>query len=75
MPKGLMKLLMEIEHLVDLGIDGTGLEKRDDGRKGSAALTMRHPSILKKLALNSPTSGGRSVGIVCSRTESTELVS
>jgi hypothetical protein len=43
----------------------SGLENRDYGRRGSAALTM---------ALTSPTSGGRSVGIVRSRTKATELV-
>jgi hypothetical protein len=43
----------------------SGLENRDYGRRGSAAL----------LALTSPTSGGRSVGMVHSRTKATELVS
>jgi hypothetical protein len=38
------------------------------------ALTTRHPSIRKKLALTSPTSGGHSVGIVRSRTKASELV-
>jgi hypothetical protein len=52
----------------------SGLEKRDYGRRGSVALTMRHPFIRKKLALTSPTSGGHSVGIVRSRTKATELV-
>jgi hypothetical protein len=33
------------------------------------------PCIRKKLALTSPTSGGRSVGIVRSRTLATELLS
>jgi hypothetical protein len=33
------------------------------------------PLYPQKLALNSPTSGGRLVGIVCSRTKATELVS
>jgi hypothetical protein len=51
----------------------SGLENRDYGRRGSAALTMR-PSISKKLELTSPVSGGRSVGIVHSRTKATELV-
>jgi hypothetical protein len=36
-------------------------------------LTMRHP-LSAKLALTSPTSGGRSVGIVCSHTKATEFV-
>jgi hypothetical protein len=53
----------------------SGLENRDYGRRESAALTMRHPLYLQKLALTSPTSGGRSVGIVRSRTKDTELVS
>jgi hypothetical protein len=52
----------------------TGLESRDYGRRGSAALTVRHPLYPQKLALISPTSGGRSVGIVRSRTKATELV-
>jgi hypothetical protein len=41
----------------------------------SAALTMRPSLYPQKLALTSPTSGGRSVGIVRSRTIATELVS
>jgi hypothetical protein len=32
------------------------------------------PSIHKKLAITSPTSGGRSVGIVCSRTQTMEFI-
>jgi hypothetical protein len=52
----------------------SGLENRDYGRGGSAALTMRHPLYPQKLALTSPTSGGRSVGTVRSRTKATELV-
>jgi hypothetical protein len=49
------------------------LENRDYRLRGSAALTMRslYPP---KLALTSPRSGGRSVGIVRSRTKATELV-
>jgi hypothetical protein len=43
-------------------------ENRDYGRRGSAALTMRHSSIRKKLTLTSPTSGGRL------RTQATELL-
>jgi hypothetical protein len=50
------------------------LENSDSGRRGSAALTMRHPLYPQKLALTSPTSGGRSVDIVCSRIKVTELV-
>jgi hypothetical protein len=50
----------------------SGLENRDYGRRGPAALTMR-PLYPQKLALTSPTSGGRSVSIVRSRTKATEL--
>jgi hypothetical protein len=52
----------------------SGLENRDYCRRGSAALTTQHPSIRKMLAVPSPTSGGRSVGIVRSRTQATKLV-
>jgi hypothetical protein len=52
----------------------SGLENRYNGRRGSAALTMRHPLYPQRLALALPTSGGCSVGIVCSRTKATELV-
>jgi hypothetical protein len=51
-----------------------GLEIRDYGRRGSAALTMRHPLYQQKLALTSPTSGCHSIGIVPLRTKVTELV-
>jgi hypothetical protein len=46
-------------------------EKRDYGRKGSADYVK--PSIRKKLALISLTSGGRSIDIVRSRTQATEF--
>jgi hypothetical protein len=36
--------------------------------------TTRHSSICQKFALTSPTSGGRSIGIVCSWTQATEFV-
>jgi hypothetical protein len=41
---------------------------------GSAALTSRYPFYPQKMALTSPTSGGRLVGIVCSPIKDTELV-
>jgi hypothetical protein len=45
----------------------------------NTAVGIRHadhvaPSIRKKLAITSPTSGGRSVGIVSSRTQTMEFV-
>jgi hypothetical protein len=53
--------------------NGPGLENRDYGRIGSAALIPRHPS-MRKTPLTSRISGGRSVGIVSSRTQATEFV-
>jgi hypothetical protein len=49
-----------------------GLEYQDYGR-GDPPRWPRYTPIRKKLALASPTSGGRSVGIVRSRTKATEL--
>jgi hypothetical protein len=61
------------EELLERKSSGSGLENRDYGRRRSAALTTRYSSIRKKLALSSPTSGGRTVGIVRSQTEATEF--
>jgi hypothetical protein len=62
-----------IEGLREKKSSGSGLEKLNNSRRGSAALTTGHSS-LQKLALTSPTRGGRSVGIVRSRTQATEFV-
>jgi hypothetical protein len=62
-----------IEELRERKSKGSGLKKRDYSRRGSAALTKRHDSP-QKLALTSPTRGGRSAGIVRSRTQATEFV-
>jgi hypothetical protein len=67
---GLFCLVSTIEEL--LGGEknsGSVLENRDYGRRRFAALT-----IPQKLALTSPTNGGYSVSIVCSRTQATEFV-
>jgi hypothetical protein len=66
--RGPLSLMSTIEELLERKSSGSSLQNRDYGNTGSIALTTRHPSIRKKLALTSPTSGGRSVGIVCSRT-------
>jgi hypothetical protein len=52
-----------------LGSSGSCLEKRDHGRADYET-----PLYPQKLALTSPTSGGRSVGIVSSRTQATEYM-
>jgi hypothetical protein len=52
---------------------GFGLVNREYDRSGSAALTTRHHFYPQKSALISPTNGGRSVGVVRSRTQATEF--
>jgi hypothetical protein len=61
-----------IEELLERKSSFFGVENRDYGRRGSAELTTRHPSP-QTFALNSPTSGGLSVGIVHPRTQATEF--
>jgi hypothetical protein len=50
----------------------SGLESREHGLK-DPSLWPRDTLCLQKFALTSLTSGGRLVGIVCSRTQATEL--
>jgi hypothetical protein len=62
-----------IEKLLERQSSGSGLENRDYG------LEIRHadyatPLYPQKLEVTSPTSGGRSAGIVRSRTQATEFV-
>jgi hypothetical protein len=71
---GLLSLVSTTEQLLGRNSSGSGLENREYGSTGSAALTTRHPSIRNKLALTWPTSGDRSVGIVRSRTQATEFI-
>jgi hypothetical protein len=52
----------------------SGLENRDYSRRGIRRAYHATPLYPQKLALTSPTSGGRSVGIGSSRTKVTELV-
>jgi hypothetical protein len=51
---------------------GSGLQIREYGRRDPARST-RGALYPRKLALNSPTNGGRSVGIIRSRIEATEF--
>jgi hypothetical protein len=71
--RGPLSIVSTIEELAERKSSGSGLENRDYGRRGYATLTTRHPFIRKKLSLTSPTGGGRSVGIVRSRTQATEF--
>jgi hypothetical protein len=69
--RGPLGLVSTIEEL--LGSSGASLEIREYGLKDPS----RKPRDFiypQKLALTSPTSGGRSVGIVRSRTEATGFV-
>jgi hypothetical protein len=72
--RGPLSLVSTTEELLVRKSGGSGLEIREYG------VGIRHadhvaPSIRKKLALTSVTSGGRSVGIVRLRTEATEFFS
>jgi hypothetical protein len=59
-----------IEELLEWKCSGSGLENRDYRRGNS----LRWPrNTLQRLALTSPTSGGRSVGIVRLQTKATEF--
>jgi hypothetical protein len=61
--RGALSLVSAIKQLLERKSSGSGLENRDYGRRDS----LRWPSgtlYPQKLELTSPTSGGRSVGIV-----------
>jgi hypothetical protein len=45
--RGPLSLVSTIEELLERKSSGSGLEIREYGRRGSGALTMRHPSICK----------------------------
>jgi hypothetical protein len=68
--RGLLRLASTTEELLERNSSGSGLENREYGRGDPPRRTR---SITQKLALTSPTSGGRSVGIVHSRTRATEF--
>jgi hypothetical protein len=71
--RGPLSLVITTEELLGRNSSGSGLESREYGRR---ELLRRPLNTLytKKLALTSPTSGGRLVGIVRSRTKVTEFV-
>jgi hypothetical protein len=68
-----LSLVSTTEELLGRKSSGLGLESREYGRRDPSRWPRGtlHP---QKLALTSPTSGGRSVGIVRSRTKNTEFV-
>jgi hypothetical protein len=68
--RGPLSLVSTIEGLLGRKSSSSCLEIREYGRRGSITLT----TWPQELALTSPTSGGRSVGIVRSRTQATKFI-
>jgi hypothetical protein len=69
--RGPLSLVSTTEVLLGRRSNGFGLESRVYGR----GYPSRDTPLFAYLALTSPTSGGRSVGIVCSWTQATEFSS
>jgi hypothetical protein len=68
--RGPLSLVSTVEELLERKSSDSGLESREYGRRDSSRLP-RGTLYLQKLALTSPASCGRSVGIVRSRTQAT----
>jgi hypothetical protein len=70
--RGPLSLVSTIEELLGRNSSGSGLENREYGRREPSRwlCSSFYP---QKLAFTSPTSGGLSVGIVRSRTQTTEF--
>jgi hypothetical protein len=67
-----LSLVRTIEELIEWKSSGSYLGNRINGR-GNALRWPRNTLYPQKLALTSPTNGGRSVGIVCLRTTATQF--
>jgi hypothetical protein len=70
--QGPLSLVSTIEELLGRKSSGSGLESREYDRRDPSRWP-RGTLCQQKLALTSPASGGRSVGIVRSRTQATEI--
>jgi hypothetical protein len=70
--RGPLSLVNTIEELLDRKSSGSGLESREYGRRDPSRWP-RGTLYPQKLALTSPTSGGRPAGIVRSQAEATEF--
>jgi hypothetical protein len=70
--RGPLSLASTTEELLDRKV-GAPVYKIENTAVGIRHADHMAPSIRKKLAINSPTSGGRSVGIVRSRTQTMEF--
>jgi hypothetical protein len=71
--RGPLTLVSTIEELLERKSSDSGPESREYGRRDPSRRP-RGTLYWQKLTLTSPPSGGRSVGIVRSRTEATEFV-
>jgi hypothetical protein len=71
--RGPLSLMSTIEELLGRESSGCGLENREYGHRDSACRP-RNTLYPQKLPVTSPTSSGRSVGIVCSRIMAMEFV-
>jgi hypothetical protein len=73
---GPLGLVIIIEELLERKSSSTGLENRDQGRRGSSALTARHPFLSTKtnIGTNFADKGRRTVCIVRSQTQATDFV-
>jgi hypothetical protein len=72
--RGSLSLVSTTEELLGRNSSGCGLENREYGR-GDPVRWSRDTLYPQKLTLTSPTSGGRSVGVVRLRTKATEFYS
>jgi hypothetical protein len=70
--RGPLSLVSTIEELLERKSSGSGPESQEYGRRDPLRWS-RDTLYPQKLALISQTSGGRSVGIVRSRTQATEF--
>jgi hypothetical protein len=70
--RGSLSLVITIEELLERKSSGSGLERREYGRRDPSRRP-RGTLCPQKMALTLPTSGSRSVGIVRSRTQATEF--
>jgi hypothetical protein len=71
--RGPLSLVTTTEELLGRNVSGSGLENREYGR-GDPLRWPRDTLCPQKLALTSPTCGGRSVGIIRLQTKATEFV-
>jgi hypothetical protein len=70
--RGQLSLVSTTEELLDRKV-AAPIYKTENTAVGIRHVDHVAPFIRKKLAITSPTSGGRSVGIVCSRTQTMEF--